>query len=484
MNFRIVLFYLGRVLGVGAVSMTIPLILSFCYGDGSWPHLLTAIIIAGVPALVLSSKRFRKGNLFAREGYVITALGWLILSMIGALPCVMSGTIPNYIDAVFEVVSGFTTTGSTILTEIEHLGPSLLFWRSFTHWLGGMGVLVLILAILPMSGDSYNMSIMKAESPGPQVSKLVPRLKDTAMTLYIIYFVMTLLCALTYFLSGMPLFDSFCLSFATAGTGGFAILNSGLNDYSVLSQALATVWMVLFGVFFNIYFMVTQKNFRGILKNEELRWYLCIIIASSLIVSLNIFFNGFGSDGYGMALHRSFFTVGSIITTTGFAITDFSLWPEFSKMIVLTLMFIGANAGSTGGGIKTSRLIILLKQAKKEIHLLFHPKAVKQVKLEGKTVEHSVVRSVNNYMIIYMLVFVTSLFLVSLDGFDFDTNFSAVAATMNNIGPGLGVIGPYGSFSGFSWFSKIVLTFDMLAGRLEILPMLMLFHKNTWSRHF
>ena len=484
MNYRIVLFYLGRVLGVGAISMTIPLILSFAYGDGSWPHLLTAIIIAGVPALVLSAKRFRKGNLFAREGYVITALGWLILSMIGALPFVMSGTIPNYIDAVFEVVSGFTTTGSTILTEVEHLGPSLLFWRSFTHWLGGMGVLVLILAVLPMTGDSYHLNIMKAESPGPQVSKLVPRLRDTARTLYIIYFVMTLLCVLTYYLSGMQLFDAFCMSFATAGTGGFAVLNSGLNDYSVLSQAMATIWMVLFGVSFNIYFMIVRKDVKGILKSEELRMYLGIIIATSLLISLDVFFHCYRTESYGMSVHRSFFTVGSIMTTTGFAIADFSIWPEFSKMIVLGLMFIGACAGSTGGGIKVSRLIILLKQAKKEIHLLFHPKAVKQVQLDGKTVEHSVVRSVNNYMIIYILVFTASLLLVSLDKFDFNTNFSAVAATMNNIGPGFGAVGPYGSFSEYSWLSKIVLTFDMLAGRLEILPILMLFHKNTWSRHF
>ena len=484
MNFKIVLFYLGRVLGVGAISMSIPLILSFCYGDGSWPHFLTAIIIAGIPAIILASKKFRQGNLFAREGYVITALGWIILSMIGALPFVMSGTIPNYIDAVFEVVSGFTTTGSTILTEVEHLGPSLLFWRSFTHWLGGMGVLVLILAILPMTGDSYHMNIMKAESPGPQVSKLVPRLRDTARTLYIIYFVMTLLCVLTYYLSGMKLFDAFCMSFATAGTGGFAVLNSGLNDYSVLSQAMATIWMVLFGVSFNIYFMVARKDFKGVLKSEELRMYLGIIIVTSLIISVDVFFHCYRTESYGMSLHRSFFTVGSIMTTTGFAIADFSLWPEFSKMIVLGLMFIGACAGSTGGGIKVARLIILLKQAKKEIHLLFHPKAVKQVQLEGKTVEHSVVRSVNNYMIIYLLVFVSSLLLVSLDKFDFDTNFSAVAATMNNIGPGFSVIGPYGSFAGFSWFSKIILTIDMLAGRLEILPILMLFHKNTWTRHF
>ncbi|MBQ6550177.1 MAG: TrkH family potassium uptake protein [Lachnospiraceae bacterium] len=484
MNLRIVLFYLGRVLGVGAISMVIPLILSLAFGDGSWPHILTAIIIAGVPALALSSRKLRKGNLFAREGYVITALGWILLSMIGALPFYMSGTIPSYIDAVFEVVSGFTTTGSTILTEVEHLGPSLLFWRSFTHWLGGMGVLVLILAILPMSGDSYHMNIMKAESAGPNVSKLVPRLRDTAISLYAIYFVMTILCAASLMLSGMKVLDAFCISFATAGTGGFCILNTGMNTYSTLSQALTTIWMILFGVSFTIYFLMIGKDWKSILKNEELRTYLGIIVVSAVLISFNVFLNSDSELGYFATLHHSFFTVGSIMTTTGFATLDFDLWPQFSKMILLTLMFIGACAGSTGGGIKVARLIILFKQAKKEIHLLFHPKAVRQVQLEGKTVEHSVIRSVNNYMIIYVMVFVASLLIVSLDKFDFATNFSAVAATMNNIGPGFSAVGPYGSYAGFTKISKIVLTADMLAGRLEILPILMLFHKNTWSRHF
>ena len=485
MNRRMILYMPLQIVKLQAIVMLLPMAVGLWYGEASAMSFLYCALGAlavAVPATLLLHPENK--TIYAKEGFVIVALTWLLMSALGALPFVISGEIPHFIDAFFETVSGFTTTGASILRNVEAMSKGMLFWRSFTHWLGGMGVLVLILAILPMTGDSYHMNIMKAESPGPQVSKLVPRLRDTARTLYIIYFVMTLLCVLTYYLSGMKLFDAFCMSFATAGTGGFAVLNSGLNDYSVLSQAMATIWMVLFGVSFNIYFMVARKDFKGVLKSEELRMYLGIIIVTSLIISVDVFFHCYRTESYGMSLHRSFFTVGSIMTTTGFAIADFSLWPEFSKMIVLGLMFIGACAGSTGGGIKVARLIILLKQAKKEIHLLFHPKALKQVQLEGKTVEHSVVRSVNNYMIIYLLVFVSSLLLVSLDKFDFDTNLSAVAATMNNIGPGFSVIGPYGSFAGFSWFSKIILTIDMLAGRLEILPILMLFHKNTWTRHF
>ena len=482
MNYKIISYFLGWVLKVEAIAMVIPFIISAALKEDSWPWFLACILFSGLLGLFLSRKKMRQGNFYIREGYVATGLSWLLMSLVGALPFYLSGRIPSYIDAFFEMSSGFTTTGSSILEDIDSLGKGLIFWRSFSHWIGGMGVLVLILAILPMNGG-YHMQFMKAESPGPSVSKLVPRVSDTAKTLYGIYFGMTVVAILTLLISGMPLFDAVLMGVGAAGTGGFAISNQGLSCYNTVSQALITVWMILFGINFNVYYLIARKKYKDALKCEEMRYYLLFIAAATLIFTVVTWQTNYKNEGLFYAFHHCFFTVGSLITSTGYGTVDFNLWPETLKMLILLLMFSGACAGSTGGGFKVSRVIILAKEAKKEFYLLFHPSAVRTVKFEGKTVEHSVIRSINNYLIIYLMTFTGSLLLISLDGFDLTTNFSAVLATLNNIGPGLGAVGPASNFSAYSVFSKLVLSFDMIAGRLELLPVLALFYRKTWIKH-
>lgn len=484
MHIKTVFYYLSWILFVEAIAFLIPLLIAVICGENTWPYFILSAAIAGGLGFLLYRNGSKSGEFYVREGYAVTAMGWILLSLIGALPFWLSGRIPSYIDALFETVSGFTTTGSSILTEVEHLGKGLLFWRSFSHWLGGMGVLVLILAILP-SGSGYSMQLMRAESPGPDVSKFVPRVNDTAKVLYLIYIVMTVLMIISYTLSGMPFFDALCIGVGTSGTGGFAIRNTGMSDYSNFSQALITIWMILFGVNFNVYYLFYRKKFKEALRSEEVRVYFGIIITAIVVLTLGVYFNNYREEGLYYSFHHSAFTVGAIITTTGFGTVDFSGWPEFTKMIILILMFVGACAGSTGGGMKISRYIILFRQAKKELHMLIHPQAVKLVRFEGKPVEHTVQRSVNNYCILYLMIFVSSLFVVSLDGYDFMTSFSSVASAMNNIGPGLTkMIGPAGTFANFSALSKLVFIFDMLAGRLELLPIVMLFYPKTWTRHY
>lgn len=481
MNFSMIIYVLGWVLKLEAGIMILPIICALIYQE-FWA--VQALAVSAVLSLVIGTLATVKGpkrtDYYAREGFVICALSWIVMSLIGALPFYLTGTIPSYIDAVFEIVSGFTTTGASILSEVEHLGKGLLFWRSFSHWVGGMGVLVLVLTILPLGGG-YNMMIMKAESPGPDVSKIVPRVADTAKALYKIYAALTLLWIVLFLLSGMSIYDSICIAFGSAGTGGFAVRNSGMADYSMLSQFLISVSMIMFGVNFNVYYLMQKRKFRDAFQCEEARVYLGIVAFSTFFFAINIV-KMYGGD-FLYALHHSFFTVGAIITTTGYSTLDFATWPQASQMLILFLMFTGACAGSTGGGFKISRLIIMVKEIGKELLVLVHPEAVKHIRLENKSLEHSVVRSVNCYLIMYVVIFMVSVFLIACaDNFDFTTNFSAVAATFNNIGPGLAAVGPTCNFGAYSDFSKIVLTFDMLAGRLEILPMMLLFLPRTWRK--
>ena len=399
------------------------------------------------------------------------------MSLFGALPFYISGYFDSYVDCFFEVVSGFTTTGASILKEPGILPNSIIFWRSFTHWVGGMGVLVFVMAILPLS-DERSLHLMRAEAPGPVVGKLVPKMKDTAKILYGIYIIMTAILVVMLLFGKMPLFDALCNAFGTAGTGGFTTSSAGISGYnSPYIEMVIAVFMLLFGINFNLYYLILIGNLKDVFKSEELRWYLAIVGISTASIAVNIY-NVYGKE----AFRYSFFQVSSIMTTTGFATTDFNFFPSFSKTVLVLLMFIGACAGSTGGGFKVSRLIILIKSFKKEIRRLLHPRSVTPVRLEGKVVDHTVSHGTVSYFMMYIIIMMVSVLLISVDNFDFTTNTTAVISCFNNIGPGLGVVGPMGNFSGYSYFSKIVLSFDMLFGRLEILPMLVLFHPLSWSR--
>ena len=478
MNYSMISYILGWIFNFEAAFMILPGITAIIYREKNGLAFLITMLICltiGIPL----TRRKRKSKVFhAKEGAVTVALSWLVLSIAGALPFIISGSIPHPIDAIFETVSGFTTTGASILSDVEALSHCMLIWRSFTHWIGGMGVLVFILCLLPLTGG-YHMNLMKAESPGPSVSKLAPKVQSTAKILYTIYFVMTVIQIVLLLIGGMPLFDTICTAFGTAGTGGFGIKNDSMASYSTYLQVVITVFMILFGVNFNAYFFIITKKFAQAFKMEEVRYYFGIIGVATLIITCNIY-HIFGSAT--RAFQQAAFQVGSIITTTGYATTDFNTWPEISRTILVLLMFIGACAGSTGGGIKVSRILILCKTVRKELHIFLHPNAVKKIKMDGKAIPHEVVRSTNIFFIVYMLIFASSIFLIAFDDFNLITNFTAVAATFNNIGPGLELVGPTGNFCMFSWFSKLILTFDMLAGRLEIFPLLILFVRDTWKK--
>ncbi len=477
MNYKMIRYILGTILKVEALLMCLPALVAFWYGEGDlFPFLVTILVASGL-GLGLALKRPQNTVIYAREGFVITSLSWIVMSLVGALPFRLAGAIPHYIDAVFETVSGFTTTGASILTDVEAMGRGLLFWRSFTHWLGGMGVLVFLLAILPLAGGR-NVHIMRAESPGPVVGKLVPRVRGTAKILYGIYITMTLILIGLLLLGGMPLYDSAVHAFGTAGTGGFGIWGDSIAHYdSAYIDLVLSVGMVLFGVNFNIYYLLLMGKVKSILRSEELRWYLGIIAGSTLLIAWNILPE---MGGMLRSLRFSFFQVASIITTTGFATADFNLWPELSRVLLLGLMFLGACAGSTGGGMKVSRLIIMLKSAKKEIDRMLHPRSVHILKFEDKPLDDNTSRNVFIYFFILVAVVMASTMVVSLDNMDFDSTFSAVVACINNIGPGLGVVGPMGGYASLSYRSKVVLILDMLLGRLEIFPMLMLFAPSVW----
>ena len=478
MNYGIIIHIIGWVLNFEAAFMIPALITALLYKEKAGYALLITILLCLGSGMLLIRKKVKNKCIYAREGFVAVALCWIALSAFGALPFVIAGSIPSYIDALFEVVSGFTTTGSSILPEVESMPKCLLFWRSFTHWIGGMGVLVLVMAILPLAGGS-TMYLMKAESPGPSVGKLVPKVKSTALLLYKMYVGLSVLQLVLLLLGGMPVFDSLTTMFGTAGTGGFGIKNDSIGSYSVYLQVVVTVFMILFGVNFNFYYLLLRKKWKEAARSSEVWTYLAIILASIILITINV--AGMFPSGV-KAFQQAAFQVGSIITTTGFATTDFELWPQFSKMILVLLMLIGACAGSTGGGIKVSRIILLFKSILKELDYIVHPHNVRKVKMDGRLVEHTVMRAVNVFLVLYLFIFVGSVLLISLDNFDFTTNFTAVAATLNNIGPGLGMVGPTGNFGMYSDFSKLVLTFDMLVGRLELFPILILFSKNTWTK--
>lgn len=477
MNYKMISYVLGWLLIFEGMFLAVPGITALVYGESElWSYLLTLSICLFIGGLLVLKKP-KKSQLYAREGFVIVSLSWIVLSAFGALPFFLSGEIPDYIDALFESVSGFTTTGASILSDVEAMSHASLMWRSFSHWVGGMGVLVFIMAFLPLSGGQ-NMHIMKAESPGPSVSKLVPRVRTTAMLLYSIYLVLTLIEFILLLCGGMSVFEALNTAFATGGTGGFGFYNTSMGSFSPYIQIVITVFMLLFSVNFNCYFLLMTRKIKDAF-NLELRVFLIMFISSTLLITLNIH-SMFSSVSE--ALRHSAFTVASIMSTTGFSTVDFNLWPELSRTILVILTMVGACAGSTCGGIKISRVIILFKGMAKELQTMIQPRQVKKIKMDSHTIDHETVRSVNVFMVAYMMIFIISLIIVSFDNHDLITSFTAVAATINNVGPGLELVGPTSNFGFFSPQTKIVLIFDMLAGRLELFPMLLLFTPATWKK--
>ena len=480
MNKRSIIYILGWVLIVEAVAMQIGTITSLIYGEKeAWYFVLTGVVSAILGVLAVKVKKPKNMVLYQKAGFAATALSWILLSLAGCMPFWLSGEIPHFIDAFYETVSGFTTTGSTILNDVEALSKGMLMWRSFLHWLGGMGVIVFLLAIIPKLGGQQNIFLMKAESPGPIIGKAVPRMRNYATMLYGIYIILTALEFILLLFGGLNAFEAINTSFSTAGTGGFGIYNSNAAAFdSYYVQMVIAVFMLLFGVNFSVYLCLIARKFKQSLKFEELWIYLGIVAASTAIIAFNI------SSIYKPydAFHQSFFYVTSIISTTGFGLTDVNKWPELSKTVIIILTFIGASAGSTGGGFKISRIILLFKEVRKEFSLLVHPRNVKLVKMDGKAVNHDIMRTTSMYLVLYIGVFAISFLLVSIDNMDFTTSFTAVAANLNNTGPGLGAVGPVGNYADFSILSKIVFIFDMLAGRLEIYPLLLLFAPSAWKK--
>ncbi len=479
MNHRLILRILSRVAIVEALLLALSAGVALYYGD-------PVLVPFGVPVALLLVYGFALGlvkprthDFFAREGFVAVALSWIQLSLFGALPFFLNGDVPSYIDCLFETISGFTTTGATILKNVEGLPNGLLFWRSFTHWIGGMGVLVFLMSIMQLAGDR-SMHLMRAESPGPSVGKLAPRLKTTASLLYRIYLVMTVAQVILLLLGGMPLFDSVTTTFATAGTGGFSVKNASIMAYnSVYIEVVITVFMMLFGVNFNLYYLLLMRKPKAALKSEELRWYFGVFAVATLLVTINIL--PLCKDVFD-ALRLAAFQNASIMSTTGFATTDFNHWPEFSHMVIIMLMIIGSCAGSTGGGFKISRMVILFKSIKREIARMLHPRSVGHITFEGKPVEAEVGHGVLVYLAVYVMLTLGGFLLVAIDGFDHVTTVTAVVTTMNNVGPGLSLVGPVGNFSIFSDLSKLVMSALMLLGRLEIFPLLMICAPSVWRR--
>ena len=483
MNVKSISRTVGLILLITGIFQLFPLLIAVIDHEPrnilAYIESLCLILLVGSALLLFS----RGGNRMfsAQEGFAATGLSWIFMSAFGALPFFLSGQIPSYVDAFFEMVSGFTTTGASILTDVEALSRCNLFWRSFSHWLGGMGVLVFLLAVVPgaRKNGGTGIYLMRAESPGPSVDKLTPHLRQTAMILYGIYILLTALCIGCLLLGGMPVFDSFCIAFGTAGTGGFAIKNSSMGGYSYFLQTVVTVFMFLFGVNFSLYYMLLLRKFKAVFKNEELRLYFGIAAGSIVLIAINI------SRMYNTvyeAVHHAAFQVVSIMTTTGYGTVDFEQWPAFSKAILLSLMFIGASAGSTGGGLKVSRVLLLRKSIRRTIRKALHPRRVQPVYMDGRAVSEEVCDNVNAYLAIYCVILVLSFAIISVDGFSIGTNFSAVASCFNNIGPGFELVGATQNFSIYSDLSKIILSLDMLLGRLEIFPLLLLLSPDTWSR--
>jgi len=482
MNYKMIGQIIAQIMAIEAIFMLPAFLISLFDEDSgaSIAFLLAMAIILAIAVAIWILCRKAKGSFHVREGFACVALSWIIVSILGCLPFVFSGQIPGFIDALFEMVSGFTTTGASILHDVESLSRGILYWRSFSHWLGGMGILVFVLAVLPATNRSgYTMHLLRAESPGPEVGKLVPKMKQTAMILYLLYILFTVLDFLFLLAGKMPWFEALCTAFGTAGTGGFGIKNNSLAGYSPYLQNVTAVFMILFGINFNCYYMLILKHLRSVYKNDELRLYLAIIACSILLITLNIrsFYASLGET-----VRHAAFQVASLITTTGFATTDFNMWPSFSKAILLFLMFMGACAGSTGGGFKCGRLLFLLKTLRRNVRKALHPQMVEVVRANGHTIDEKVLDGTNSYLAAYVLIYIFSVILVSLDGFSMTTNFSSVLACLNNIGPGLEAVGPTQNYASFGVLSKLVLIADMLIGRLEILPILALFSKTIWSR--
>ena len=472
-----IVYILGHVMTIVAALMVLPFIVGLIYREPECIWFLAVLLGAGLIGLALRSLKSEDTVFYLKEGCVATGLSWIIMSLIGALPFFLSGAIPNFVNALFETVSGFTTTGASVIDDVEALSHCMLFWRSFTHWIGGMGILVFLLAIISMTGGSQ-MNLMRAESPGPSVGKLVPKARHTAMILYMIYTALTVTMILILVLGGMPFFDSVCTAFGTAGTGGFGVKASSMADYAPFLQWVVTIFMILFGVNFNAYYLLLLKKFKQAFGMDEVRWYLGIILVAIAIIVLDL---RKISASFGTNLRDAAFQVGSIITTTGFSTVNFDLWPSLSKTLLVVLMFIGACAGSTGGGIKVSRIVAVLKAGLNELHMYVHPKSVRKARLDGKALDESSMRSILVYFAFFIIFFAVSVIVVSLDGQDLITNFTAVAATINNIGPGLSLVGPIKNYDLFSDLSKFVLMFDMLAGRLELFPLVLLFYPETWK---
>lgn len=477
MNYRMIGFAIGRILLVEAALLLLPMAVALGYGESPVPYLLPAALLVLCGGL-LSFKKPRQASLFARDGLAVVALAWIAVSLFGALPFYISGSIESFVDCFFETVSGFTTTGATILTEVESLNRGILFWRSFTHWVGGMGVLVFVMAILPMGGDGHGMHMLRAEMPGPAVGKLVSRMSDTAKILYGIYLVMTVIEIVLLLAGGMPLFDACIHSFGSAGTGGFSSRNLSVGAYNnPYFEIVIGIFMLLFGINFNLYYFLLVRRFRDVFRSEELWAYVLIVAAAVAAITLDIVHM---YESVGTSLRHAFFQVSSIITTTGYATVDFDQWPGYAKTVLVLLMFVGGCAGSTGGGLKVTRVVTLVKAAFMDMRKMIHPNAVVNVRMEGRAMPEKQVRGVQAYFSVYMLLYAVSWLLLSLNGFDLLSTFTALSACINNIGPGLGMVGPTGNFSAFAPWAKLLLSFDMLAGRLEIFPMLLLFVPSTW----
>ena len=477
MNYRMVLYVLGYIFKTEAVLLVLPMIAAIIFGESVMPFVVTILLLLAF-GFGISVRKPRNNVIYARDGFMIVALSWLFMSAFGCLPFVIDGAIPNFFDAFFETVSGFTTTGSTILTDVEAVSKSLLLWRSFTHWVGGMGVLVFVMAIVPL-GDERGMHIMRAEVPGPTVGKLVPKLRTTSRILYGIYLGMTIVLIILLVCGGMSFYDSLIHAFGAAGTGGFSNMNASVGAYnSTYITYVLSIGMILFGVNFNLYYLLLIGNVRDVFRDEELRTYIGIIIAATAVIAINTF-SIFGTAG--KSIEHSLFQVASVITTTGYATVNYDTWPQISRTILVLISFIGASAGSTGGGLKVGRVLILFKSMFAEIRRMIHPRSVRALKLNGKNLEETTVQGITSYFGIFMLLFFTAFLLISVDGFSLEDNFTAVVATINNIGPGLGMVGPAGNFSQYSIFSKIILSLCMLFGRLEIYPMLLLFSPRAWK---
>ena len=481
MNYKMMGRFIAQILAIEAAFMIPALLISAFGGEkaAAMGFVYSMMIIVAVAALLWLLCRGAKKGFYAKEGLTCTGISWLVMSLLGCLPFVISGEIPNYIDALFEIVSGFTTTGASIVPAVEEMSKGILYWRSFSHWVGGMGVLVFLLAVIPVSEQKggFTMHLLRAESPGPNVGKLVPRMKQTAMILYVIYILLTVLNVIFLLLGKMPVFDAVCTAFGTAGTGGFGIKNDSIAGYSPYIQNVTTIFMLLFGINFSCYYLLLMRQLRSVFKDEELRMYLGIVVVSIVLIVINL--RGV-YETLGETIRHAAFQVATIITTTGYATTDFDLWPGFSKAILLCLMVVGASAGSTGGGMKCGRVLLLLKILRRNIRQVLYPNRVMVVRNNDDVVDEKVLQNTNGYLAAYVFITIFSFIIISIDGFSIETNISAVLACFNNIGPGFDAVGPVMNYASYSWLSKLVLIFDMLAGRLEIFPILVLFSGSTW----